>query len=203
MEKLVQFVLEHAHLAHWFIFGGILLAGMNIPISADLMVIIAAILAATVLPEHTIILFSSVLFGCYFSAWVAYWIGRTLGPKLLKWRLFRKLLDEKKLERIRSFYERHGLLTLILGRFIPFGVRNAMFMSTGMSRLSFKTFILRDALACSIWCLSAFTAFYFLGQNYALLYHYVKTFNLLIFALFGIAAIGMIWYKRRKKSLHA
>lgn len=203
MESLVQFVTEHAHLAHWFIFGGILLAGMNIPVSIDLVIIIAAILAANVVPQHTIILFLSVLLGCYLSAWIAYWIGRSLGPQLLRWRFFRKLLDEKKLEKIRAFYEKYGLLTLMIGRFIPFGVRNALFMSTGMSRMSFGKFILRDALACSTWCSLMFTAFYFLGQNYLLLYGYVKTFNLLIFSLFGLAAIGFIWYKRKKRTSHA
>lgn len=203
MENLVEFVTQHAHLAHWFIFGGALLAGMSVPISIDVLMIIGAVLAANVIPEHTAILFSSLLFGTYFSAWIAYWIGRKLGPRLLKWRLFRKLLDEKKLERVRSFYEKYGLLTLIVGRFIPFGVRNALFMSTGMSQLSFRKFILRDALACSIWCATMFSAFYFLGQNYQVLFGYVKTFNLLIFTLFGLATIGVIWYKRRKKTIHA
>ncbi|MFI5334386.1 MAG: DedA family protein [Chlamydiales bacterium] len=201
--NLIQFVLDHAHLAHWFIFCGILLAGMSLPISTDLLVIIAAILAANTIPEHTFILFFSVLFGCYFSAWIAYWIGRKLGPLLLRFRFFQKLLNEEKLAKIRAFYERRGLLTLIIGRFIPFGVRNALFMSTGMSRLSFGKFIARDALACTIWSTASFSSFYFLGKNYTLLYGYVKTFNILIFSLFGIATIVTIWYKRRKKSAHA
>ena len=200
MEKLIAFVTENAHLAHWFIFGSILLAGFNIPISADLLILVAAILAATVVPEHTPLLFCSILFGCYFSAWIAYWFGRKIGPKLANWRLFRGILAEERLEKIRRFYEKHGLLTLLVGRFIPFGVRNAIFMSTGMSRASFFKFALRDALACSIFCTTAFWLFYFASQNYQLLYKYLQTFNILIFALFGVTTIGIIWYKRRKKS---
>lgn len=199
MEKLTLFITENAHLAHWFIFGSILLAGFNIPISADLMILAAAILAANVIPENAPLLFCSVLFGCYFSAWIAYWVGRILGPKIAKWRLFRTILAEEKIQKIRLFYEKHGLLTLLLGRFIPFGVRNAIFMSTGMSRISFLKFAVRDALACSVFCTAAFSLFFFTSQNYELLYKYVKMFNKTIFALFSVATIGFIWYKRRKK----
>ena len=115
MDKFFEFVIQTAHLAHWFIFGGIILAGMNIPISADLLVIIASVLAATVVPEHTILLFLSVFLGCYFSAWVAYWIGRKFGPKLMRWRFFQKILSVEKIEKMRIFYEKRGLMALIIG----------------------------------------------------------------------------------------
>jgi membrane-associated protein len=199
MENFVEFIIQNAHLAHWFIFGSIILAGLNIPISADLVVIVSAVLAATVIPEHALLLFISVFLGCYLSSWVAYWMGRMLGPKLMKLRFFQKILDAQKLEKIHKFYEKHGFLTLLIGRFIPFGVRNAIFMSTGMSRLSFGKFIARDSIACFVWSSTTFCLFYLLGQNYQLLYRYVKAFNVLIFALFAISVIGIIWYKRRKK----
>lgn len=40
MEALIEWVLSHAEHAHWYIFGAILLAGFNIPISADILVVI-------------------------------------------------------------------------------------------------------------------------------------------------------------------
>ncbi|MBI2743810.1 MAG: DedA family protein [Chlamydiales bacterium] len=203
MQGLIEFVTQNAHLAHWFIFGAIVLAGMNIPISADLMIIIAAILSATVVPEHTLLLFLSVFLGCYFSAWVAYWIGRKFGPALLRWRLFRKILDENKIEKIRVFYDKHGLLTLLIGRFIPFGIRNGIFMSAGISRMPFSKFIIRDSLACFIWTGCTFTLFYLLGQNYEMLYRYVKAFNVLIFLIFSVTVIAVVWYKRKKKITHS
>ncbi len=199
IERFVDFVIQHAHLAHWFIFGSILLAGLNIPISADLMIIIGAVLAATVIPEHTLLLFSSVFLGCYFSAWLAYWMGRVLGPVFMKWRFFRKFINPEKLEKLRTFYQKYGFLTLLVGRFIPFGVRNGIFMSTGMSRLHFGTFIVRDFFACLLWSSTMFYLFYLLGQNYKLLYQYVKTFNVLIFSIFALSVIGWFWYKKRKK----
>ncbi len=196
MEKLVEFITQHAAHAHWFIFGAILLAGMNVPISIDVMLIVSALLSATIIPEHTAHLFLAVLLGCYFSGMIAYGFGRLLGPRLCTWAFFSKILNPKRLEKAKAFYEKYGLWTLLIGRFIPFGVRNCIFMTTGLSKFPFIKFILRDALACLLWTSCCFYLFYILGQNYEVLYNYVKAFNILIFSLFSAAAIGIFWYKR-------
>jgi membrane-associated protein len=200
MEKFIEFILQHAHHAHWFVFIAILLAGMNIPISTDLLIIISAVLAATVVPENVFLLFSAIFLGCYFSAWIAYWIGRKLGPLICRMRYFQKIFEPRRLEKIKKFYEKYGFLTLLIGRFIPFGVRNCIFMTTGVSRFSFLKFISRDLIACFIWSSSTFFLFYLLGQNYLVLYEYVKTFNLIIFSTFGLAVIAFFWYKKRKRN---
>jgi membrane-associated protein len=199
MEHLTEIIAHHAHNAHWYIFVAIILAGFNIPFSADLLILSAAILAATIVPEHTWLLFFSILIGCYLSAMCAYWLGRLIGTALRKKKFFSKLLNPERLGKIRRFYERYGLWTLVIGRFIPFGVRNCIFMSSGMSRLHFGKFVLMDALACALWCSTCFYLFFILGQNYEMIWHYLKTFNLLIFAAFSVTVIGIIWYKSRKR----
>lgn len=199
MESLIEVISHHAPYAHWTIFGLILLAGFNVPISADLMVILSAVLAATIVPDHTIHLFLAVYIGCYLSAMIAYWVGRLVGPRLCELPLFSKLLTPSRLNKIKSFYDKHGLLTLLVGRFIPFGVRNCLFFTSGITRMPFTRFILYDFFACTLWACTAFWLFYFIGQNIQTLWHYVKTFNLIIFSAFGVTVIGTIWYKMRKK----
>jgi len=105
----------------------------------------------------------------------------------------------ERLEKIQRFYSKHGLWTLLLGRFIPFGVRNCIFMSSGMSRVSFLKFALWDLIACFTWTSVSFYCFYVLGQNYHLLFDHLKTFNMVIFLAFSVTVISWIWYKRRKK----
>ncbi len=200
MDTVVEFITRHAHAAHWYVFIAIILAGFNIPISTDLLILLSAFIAAAILPEHTWHLYLSVLLGCYFSAWCAYWIGRLLRGPIQRMPFLNRLLKQERMNKIRSFYEKYGLWTLILGRFIPFGVRNCIFMTTGMSKFNFYRFILMDALACFVWCSIYFYAFYTLGQNYQVIWHYVKTFNLLIFAAFSVAVISIIWYKNKKKA---
>jgi len=199
MDYLTEMMTRHAYHAHWYIFVAIILAGFNIPLSTDLLILIGAILAATIVPEHTWLLFFSILLGCYFSAMCAYWLGRLVGTILCKKTFFSNFLPLQRLSKIKQFYEKYGLWTLVVGRFIPFGVRNCIFMSSGISRLHFGKFILMDALACMIWCSVSFYLFFSLGKNYETLWHYLKTFHLLIFAAFSVTVIAIIWYKSRNK----
>lgn len=198
MDAFISWITTHANHAHWIIFGALLLAGFNIPISADVLIIASALIAATIIPEHSLHLYLAIFIGCYASAVIAYWVGRLLGRKLMRWRWFSRLLPPQRLEKAQRFYQRHGFWTLLIGRFIPFGVRNCLFMSSGMSRLSFKKFALWDLFACFIWSFSIFHLVYYLGHNP----RYLKVFNLILFSAFAVTLILFIWYKRKKKLRH-
>ena len=202
MDTIVQFIVENSRFAPWMTFVLVLLAGFSLPISIDVIMVLSAFLAATTIPEHTFTLYGSLLVGCYLSAMIAYWMGRKLGRRLLKFRYFAKMFPEERLKRIESFYEKHGMLTLLVGRFIPFGMRNCIFMTTGISGSIFTKFIKRDALACSIWVTVCFFSYYSIGQNFDLLMQKIKTLNVFIFLAFGVAVITLLCYKKyRKKRL--
>ena len=200
IESFLNWIQSHAHHAHWFIFIATLLAGMHIPISIDLLMIISAALAATVVPSHMFHLFFAMFLGCLFSAWIAYWTGRLLGPILLKWPFFSKLLSPKRIKKMQEFYEKRGHFAWIIGRFIPFGVRNALFTTSGLTRVPFHKFAFWEAIACGLWSIVTFSLYYILGKNIDVLYNQVKMVNLLIFILFSLALIGFIWYKKRKNA---
>jgi membrane-associated protein len=200
MDTIIQIIFEHAPHAHWIIFGALMLAGLNIPISEDLMIILSATLAATVVPENTYKLFIAVFLGCYISDWVCYWIGRRLGPKLWNISWFAKTFERKKIDQIHSYYEKYGFWTLLIGRFIPFGVRNALFLTAGLGKMPFGKFLLSDGIACAFSNTALFTLTFFVGRNYAALLESVKTFNIFLFSAFVVLIIGVVWYKRRKKA---
>jgi membrane protein DedA with SNARE-associated domain len=199
MNLIIDFIFSHAHQAHWIIFSALILAGLHIPISEDLMIIISAILASTIIPEHTLILFLFLFFGCFISDIIVYWLGRTVGGKLLKLRWFKKTISISTLDKIHVFYKKHGFLTLLVGRFIPFGVRNCLFLSAGLSKMYFPRFLFSDGIACFISNSTLFSITYALGKNYTFLLKYVRTFNLSIFIVFVVTLIGIILhYKKRK-----
>lgn len=199
MDSLIEWIVRHAEQAHWFIFGALVITGFNIPISADILMVIAGFLAATVIPEHFWHLYGAIFLGCYFSAAIAYWVGRLLGGRLCHQRGFNRLFPPERLAKIQRFYAKHGFWTLLVGRFIPFGIRNCIFMSSGMSRVPFLQFALRDLVACLTWTSLAFYGFWSLGHHYQLLLDHLKLVNGVIFGAFSVTVIGFIWYKRRKK----
>lgn len=197
MDSIIQFFFENAHHAHWYVFGALMLAGLNIPISEDLMIIISAVIAATIAPENTLILFLGVFLGCYLSDLVCYWIGRKFGPKLWNIRWFAKTVDRKRIDQIHLYYQKYGFWTLLVGRFIPFGVRNCLFLTAGIGRMNFFKFACSDGIACAASNTTLFTLAYYAGKNYQQLLGSLKTFNLLLFLAFAVSVIGVIWYKRR------
>lgn len=198
-DAIINFIQQHAHHAHWFIFAGAILAALHIPISIDVLMILSAVIASTLMPEHTIHLFLAITSGCLIAGWISYWVGRTLGLRLARTSFFSKIISPERIEKMKDFYTKYGFFAFIIGRFIPFGVRNALFMSSGMAKMPFGKFIARDAVACTLWSSLCFFLFYTLGKNIDVLYHYVKIFNVAIFALLSMTVIGIVWYKKRQK----
>jgi membrane protein DedA with SNARE-associated domain len=193
-ETIKDFILTHESQAPWVIFFSIVLAGLNLPVSIDLMIILVAVLAATHLAHMKLVLFLSFFAGCCVSAWVSYTLGRTIGSKLL-----RKFFSESKLALIENYLTKYGTVSLFIGRFIPFGFRNCLFMTTGFSKMPFIKFAIVDFFACLIWSSVFFTLFYQLGQSFEALQQHLKIINICIAVAFGVTLISFFCYKYKKR----
>ncbi len=191
-----QIASQNIDLAPWLIFGLLLLAGLNIPVSEDGMLLITAILAFNN-PDHAIPLFFGVYLGAYCSDIICYTLGRTLGPKLFNIRLFKSMMSQKRMDRINHFYEKHGIITLILGRFIPFGVRNGLFLTAGLGKMNFTKFALSDLLACTISCSAFFSLYYKFGKEIT---GVIKQGNIVLFSAAALFALYYFFAKKKKKS---
>ncbi len=193
MEELLQLIQANIQYAHFIIFGALLLAGLNIPVSEDAMIFISALLASKY-PDYLPHLFIGVYLGAYFSDLICYCLGRFLGPKLFEIRFFANMVPPERITKISAFYQRFGVITLILGRFIPFGVRNALFLTAGLGKMNFFKFALSDLLACTISTISFFTLYYHYGES---VINYIKQANILIFSL-AFLLIGVFWYRKKR-----
>jgi len=65
---------------------------------------------------------------------------------------------------MKYFLDKYGIFTFIVGRFIPFGVRNTMFFSAGFFQLKFKLFIVYDIVAAMISVNTLFFITYRFGE---------------------------------------
>ena len=193
MEELIQIIQANIQYAHFIIFGTLLLAGLNIPVSEDAMLFIAAILASSH-PEYLIHLFLGVYLGAYFSDLIRYGLGRKVGPKLFKIKFFAGMAPPERVAKISAYYQKYGVMTLILGRFIPFGVRNALFLTAGLGKMNFTKFALSDLLACTISSVCFFNLYYYYGET---VIDYIKQGNMVVFGLVLIL-VGIFWYKNKR-----
>lgn len=194
MESLLLWLCEHAELAPLMIFGMLVIAGFSLPISEDVLLIISGVLASTVMPERTAELFTAALLGSYVSDWIAYGLGRFFGDKIYAMKWF----ANTKREDLQAFYEKYGFWTLMVGRCIPFGLRNGIFMSAGAGRMPFGRFLLIDGIACLLFSTCLFYLAYVCGRNYEVLYAYVYQVSIVILLL-TICFVGVFWRKSRQK----
>ena len=195
MDQIFTFLTDNLAYSPQIVFFLILLAGCNIPISIDIIIASSALISAKLAPELALSLYISSLVSCYLSAIICFWIGRLLGNKIHQFKYFQKILPQRRLDRIKKFYEIYGLATLVIGRFIPFGFRNCLFLSTGMSKSNFSKFMARDALACFVWVSLCFLVWFQLGTNFDSIFKSIKEINIYIFSFFGVTVIGIICYK--------
>ena len=133
--------------------------------------------------------------GAYLSDLICYSLGRFLGPKLFEFRFFAKMVPQERIDKIHTFYEKYGIITLLIGRFIPFGVRNGLFLTAGLGQMNFVKFALSDLLACTISTITFFTLYYHYGST---VIEYVKEGNIVVFSIVAVALLGYLIAKRRK-----
>lgn len=127
-----------------------------------------------------------------------YWAGRLGGQPFVN-RLFRnplisRFLDRSHLERVENWFYQHGGKTVIFGRFVP-GLRAAMPLSAGLSKMAFPRFILFDLAAIAAWSPLMATIGYLFGQYWEQLVTAIQAYGRLVLILLALIAVGLFVYR--------
>ena len=80
---------------------------------------------------------------------VNYWIGHTIGPRLLK-NENSKVLKKEYLDRTHAFFTRYGGKTIVLARFVPFVRTFAPFLA-GVGEMDYVHFITYNVVGGVVW----------------------------------------------------
>ena len=177
----------------------LILAGFNLPFSEDLIFIISASIAATIIPENTVVIFIGCFAGAYLSDIIAYLIGWFAGDYVLNKKKIIRTRHLKKMEKIEQYFEKYGILTLFFGRFIPFGVRNLLFITAGIAKVRTIKFLVVDLSALLISSTILFTSGFMFGKNFHVLIEKINKYKIVILYLFIAIAIITISYKMINK----
>jgi membrane-associated protein len=89
-------------------------------------------------------------------------IGRYIGPKVFQWPDSR-WFNRKAFDRAHQFYERHGGVTVILARFMPF-IRTFVPFVAGVAQMTRGKFTLFNVSGALIWVMGLVTAGYLFGN---------------------------------------
>lgn len=125
---------------------------------------------------------------------VGYYGGLPFVKRYGKFVMFR----EHELERVHTFYERYGKLTVFWCRFIPF-VRGVAAFPAGLSRMQKRYFLTYTAIGSTIFCFGLAYLGEVAGANIDAIVSYVHDFALVIIGVVVLLLVGaFIWWRTVK-----
>lgn len=132
-----------------------------------------------------------------------YWIGYAVGPAVFR-RKDAKFLKPEYVDRSAHFFERFGILTVMVARFVPI-VRTVATVMAGVGRMDRLRYTLYSAIGGVVWVGLVTVAGYFLGQ-----FQIVKDNVDLIFVAAAVVVVGFAvvpaawhWLRKRSAARHA
>jgi membrane-associated protein len=138
-----------------------LLVGFFLP--GDSLLLAAGIFAAT--PGGPISIIPTILVfiaGSFCGDQLGYWVGRTLGPRVFN-RPQSRFFDPANVDKAKSFFDKYGVLTIIVARFVPV-VRAFAPTMAGVTKLNYALFMGLSAVGAILWGSGVTSLGYFLGQ---------------------------------------
>lgn len=110
--------------------------------------------AAGILAGRGELAWSTALLGCYVGIVVGdgllWLLGRTLGRKALQLRLIKRLVTPRKLAVAEDWFNRNGLLVVLISRFLP-GSRFPAYLCAGMLGTKARGFLIVAITAAAFW----------------------------------------------------
>lgn len=111
-----------------------------------------------------------------------YWIGHFFGQKLIDNP--KVPINQEHIDKTNAFYEKHGGKTIILARFVPIVRTFAPFVA-GIGKMSYKNFILYNAIGGFLWTFGFVLLGYFFGN----LTFVKENFSFVVLAIIAISVI--------------
>jgi membrane-associated protein len=134
----------------------------------------------------------SLLLGLLFCAAVLgdalnYSVGRHLGARMSTWERT-AWFNRDALERTQTFYERHGPMTIVIARFIPFIRTFAPFVA-GLAQMRYTRFAAYNVLGAALWVGGLTTLGWWFGDQ-----PWVKqNFSAIALAMIIIPGLPAVW----------
>jgi membrane-associated protein len=171
-------------------------SGIFFPLPGDSLIFTAGLMAP-VLGFNIVFLAILVFVAAFTGGLAGYYIGTKL-DFLYQYKFFRKIFKKKYTDEAHAFLEKHGLLALILSRFIPV-VRTFLPIVAGMVRMDYKDFVRYSLLGSAVWSATFVFGGYFLGRSFPELEHYlVYVITIIVFLSILPGIIHFLRAKRKK-----
>jgi membrane-associated protein len=129
---------------------------------------------------------------------VGYFTGRWAG-NYLKNKPDSLFFKKKYLDVTQAFYQKHGMMAFVLGRFLPV-VRTFVTILAGMVKIDFPKFLIFNFLGAGIWIAVMVLSGHFLGKLFPQITTYLE---LIVIGMILVSAIPVVITYMKNRNLIA
>ena len=152
MAELINWCFEHIN--YWTVTLFMAIESSFIPFPSEAVVPPAAYKAAAgEMNIFLVVIFATVgaNIGALFNYVLARWLGRPFVYKFAASRLGHLcLVDEEKIRRSESFFEKYGIIATLIGRLVPV-IRQFISIPAGLAKMPISTFLIYTTVGAGIW----------------------------------------------------
>jgi membrane-associated protein len=192
-ETLPAFISDHGNLVYALLFAIIFVeTGFVIMpfLPGDSLLFVAGSLAAGAAPSLDLAtLFVLLFLAAVLGDNINYWVGRFFGPRIVKWRTFgRDLVQQKHLDKTHAYFEKYGVKTIIMARFVPI-VRTITPFVAGVGAMDYRRkFLPYDIAGGALWICTMLLAGYAFGTHPWIQKH----FEMVVVAIVLLSVLPML-----------
>lgn len=148
------------YVALWFIIFAETGLAVGFFLPGDSLLVVSGLFAAANKLNIFLVLISFFL-GSVIGDSTGYWTGRVMGKRLFN-REDSFIFKPSRVEKAHAFFEKYGVKTVILARFVPI-VRTFAPIVIGAAEMRYRTFLTFSIIGALLWIGSMVLAGYFLG----------------------------------------
>lgn len=200
IDRMIDLLLNFSGpMPYLFVFGILLLCGLGLPFPEDITLFAAGLSVYYGLSNLGTMILVAYL-GIIIGDSIIFFLGATLGRRLTKIWIFKRLLPEERLNYVRAKFNKRGNGFIFMARFMP-GLRAPIFFSAGMLHLPYRVFLFYDGLAALISVPVIIGLVYHFGDEFAYVVGLISRVEHGIFFVIATVILAVVakWYLGRKR----
>ena len=192
-QTLVDMIFDWGYLG---IFIMMAIESSFIPFPSEIVLIPAGYLASKG-DMNVFMIMTSALGGSLVGAFINYYLALSLGRKILIRYGKYFFIKPSTLDKMDSFFAKHGHISTFTGRLIP-GIRQLISIPAGLAKMNIVEFSLYTSLGAGIWALVLTLLGYFIGQNQELINAYLEQITIAVLVVIVLLVSWYIYYQKHK-----
>lgn len=196
LKELAQFLVDQIfEFGYLGIFILMAIESSFIPFPSEIVLVPAGYLASQEKMSISLIAINAIagsMVGAFINYYLAYFVGRKFLEKFGKYFF----ISENTLQRMDTFFEKHGCVSTFTGRLVP-AVRQLISIPAGLAHMNLAKFSIYTALGAGLWSMILILLGYFIGENQELINQYLKQITFTIVML--VIMFSIIYYKIKIK----